>query len=423
MNIVFVLILFTVAAFSSEFYYSLQLGAFSTKKYAYAYVEELKKRDKGLKLFVIYDFGLYKVYVGEFNSYKKAKAKKNLFDKKLNLDTFVKKIVIHKKVKKRSGIQVLAAQKSDTLKIMERLIAIKYRYDILKKDSFYKLVIKCDDKKDCREKLYIIRDQVDKNAFIVSYTDSELFSLNQKEKMDKDIELNSSYDSSRVEISINEKNDQLSYELDEKSSPEIVSSRYFLYENKITNSKFNVNGKKYTKKSSTNSLGLGMDIYDNYFLTGKLGTRTSSKYLVNINGKAMDIKVSYPIVASVNLGYKYYINSYELYELYLYSALGTLIVKKNVEIVDFNNVKNVESSTYFDFSISSGLIVNFYNKLFLKAGAIRDFKNRENSIEFSLNYEFWIRNLRGSLNGGGGRLELQYYILLLFLKVLQSCLK
>ena len=431
MRIVTILILFSISAFCSD-YYTLQLGAFSAKKNANRYVEELKHKYSNLNLFVMPVFGLYKVYVGRFSTYKEAKEQEIYLSKKLNLKSFINKMELDedqksknlKKVssKKRMGIQVLAVKDKDGL---EDMINEDFEYDIFKKDGLYKLVVKCTDRKDCKEKLRIVRNKIDKNAFITRYSDSDLYIINKDklaynssdndkishinkpddsvDKADQAVEVMSGVGMADQPVETVKSDKETPYYVEEENrvkiepdldsfevefKPIVVDNRYFLYENKITNSKIDANGKKHSSTSSTNSLGFRVDIYDNYFLEGKIGTRSSNKYLIYVNGKKLSVKVNYPVTASANVGYKFNINNQELYKMYLYSALGTSITKKDVEVVDFNNVKYTDSSTYFDYSLSGGFMMNFYNNLLFKIGANRDFGNKENGVEFSLSYEF-----------------------------------
>jgi len=428
MKLIVIFIFFVVSAFSSVNYYSLQLGAFSTKKNAKKYVESLKHKDDSLKPFILPVFGLYKVYIGKFNSYQEAKLKEKYLYKNLNIDSFVNKIESDEDdksknlknhiSKQRVGVQIVAVRNKDKLKNIQNMIDHKYEYDIIKKDNLYKIIIKCKNKKVCKDKLFTIRKEIDKNSFIAKYSDDDLFSSNSgavKEKIvnsttennkdevscqllsadddnayikASDILNSNSATKNRLNTTTKKDNKSLLDGLEVEFHPIIANSRYLLYENKISSSKIDVNGKKYSNISNTNSLGFGIDFYDDFFLTGKIGTRNSSKYSIDLNGKILNVKVKYPIVASGNLGYKYNLSEYELYKLYLYSALGTSMTKKDVELIDFNNVKYTDSSIYFDYSLSSGLMMKFYNNLFFKIGASRDFASTENGVEFSLSYEF-----------------------------------
>ena len=428
MRFITILIFFIVNAFSSIEYYSLQLGAFSTKKNAKKYIGNLKQKDNSLKAFILPNDGLYKVYLGKFNTYQEAKLKQKYLFNNLNIDSFVKQIEFIKNDKSKNlknstskqkiGIQIVALQNKEKLKNIQNMLDNKYEYDIVKKNNLYKIIIKCKNKRVCKNKLLTIRNEINKNSFITKYSQDDLFSTKSKKvkekiakstiKNEKDevsyILLNATNDNAHInssdfsnsnsfaedrEVATTYKTDEsLFEEIEVEYMPIIVNSRYLLYENKISNSKISVNGKKYSSISSTNSLGFGMDFYDNYFLTGKIGTRSSSKYSIVLNDKKLHLKTRYPIVASGNIGYRHNLSEYELYNLYLYSALGASITKKEIELIDFNNAKFTDSSTYFDYSLSSGIMMEFYNNLLLQIGANRDFASRENSLNFLLRYEF-----------------------------------
>jgi len=446
MRVVAVLILFSISAFCLD-YYTLQFGAFSTKKNAKRFVEVLKDKGGDLKPFIKLNLGLYKVYAGKYDTYEEAKHKENYLHSKLNLSSFVSKIEIDEKrnskisrrtnFKDKLGIQILAVRNKNGI---DSMMDKNFEYKVLSKDGLYKLLIKCNDRADCENRLPIIRRTINKSAFITKYSDDKIYTTqanksitnrtkkrnaqhsdktaidsgniygglshsgdtesveierdevetieNSIEKESVEYHTDDNANETITNISTKESRDGLFSNLSLEFQPVFVDSRYFLYENKISNSKIYLNGKKYSSLSSINSFGFGVDIYDNYFLVGKIGTRSSDKYLLNDSNKDLIVKVSYPIVASANAGYRFNISNQELYKIYLYSALGASIAKKDVEVIDFNDAKYKDSSTCFGYSLSSGFMMNFYDNLLFKIGASRDFESNENGIEFSLNYEF-----------------------------------
>lgn len=447
MKAIVIILIFVITAFSSEDYYTLQLGAFQSKKNAQQFIKSIKQSVPSLKPFIKPIFGLYKVYVGKFNSYHQAKRKEEYLAN-IGIESFVNRIESnennkpkksnHINSKDRIGVQIAALRSYDGLKKMKNMFDGEYDFDVLKKGELYKLIIKCKNRYECKKRLYSVRREINRNAFITKYSQNELYALNSekskpaeeeivysaaeyKESEDAtaplvtttgdnayvaasnvqnsgNIEFDNSYSPNEQNVNeptftepeTTEKKDEKGFfsGLEVEYEPIVMNSRYFLYENRLTNSKIDVNGKKYSNLSATNSLGLGVDFYDHFFLTGKLGTRSSSKYVIDVNGKKLNVKVKYPVIASGNLGYKYDLGEYELYKLYLYSSLGTSITKKDIELIDFNNAKHKYSSTYLNYSLSGGVMMNFYNDLFFKVGASRDVGNKENSLEFSLSYEF-----------------------------------